>query len=170
VIAVLLQMLTNGHHGYFRDELYFLATSKHSAYGYVDFAPLTVFVLRLSRAVLGDSLHAIRILPALAYGADILLTALITIELGGKWFAVFLASTSVLLAPVIVGNATRFSMNPFEPLFWMGSVYLVARAIARNNLELLVWCGVLLGFGLGKQALHRPLSCEPLRRLAPNFR
>jgi len=148
VIAVLMQMLTNGHYGYFRDELYFIATSKHLAFGYVDFAPLTAFVLRLSRAGLGDSLHAIRFLPALAYGAEILLTARITMELGGKWFAVFLASVSVLLAPVIVGNATRFSMNPFEPLFWMGSVYLLVRAMARNNLELLVWCGVLLGFGL----------------------
>jgi hypothetical protein len=39
-IAVLLQMLTNGRYGYFPDELYFIATSKHLAFGYVDFAPL----------------------------------------------------------------------------------------------------------------------------------
>lgn len=147
-IAVLLQMLTNGLYGYFRDELYFIATSKHLAFGYVDFAPLAAFLLRGSRALLGDSLHAIRLLPALAYGAEVLLTGLIARELGGKRFAVFLACISVLLAPVIVGNATRFSMNPFEPLFWMGSVYFLVRAIQRNDLKLLVWCGVLVGFGL----------------------
>jgi len=141
-------MLTNGRYGYFRDELYFIATSKHLAFGYVDFAPLSAFVLRLSRVILGDSVHGIRFLPALAYGAEILLTALITAELGGRLFAVFLACVSVLLAPVIVGNATRFSMNPFEPLFWMGCVYFLVRAIQQNNLKLLVWCGVLAGFGV----------------------
>jgi 4-amino-4-deoxy-L-arabinose transferase-like glycosyltransferase len=147
-IGILLQMLTNGRYGYFRDELYFIATSKHLALGYVDFAPLSAFVLRLSRAIFGDSLHGIRFLPALAYGAEILLTALITAKLGGRRFAVFLACVSVLLAPVIVGNATRFSMNPFEPLFWMGCVYVLLRAIQHNNPKLLVWCGVLVGFGL----------------------
>jgi len=52
-------MLTNGRYGYFRDELYFIATSKHLAFGYVDFAPLAAFVLRVRRALLGDSLHRI---------------------------------------------------------------------------------------------------------------
>ncbi len=66
--AVLLQMLTNGRCGYFRDELYFLACSDHLAWGYVDFAPLVVLAARVSRLVLGDSLHAIRALPALAQG------------------------------------------------------------------------------------------------------
>ena len=148
VIAVLLQMLTNGRYGYFRDELYFIATSKHLAFGYVDFAPLAAFVLRVSRILFGDSLHAIRLFPALAYGTEVLLTAVIAFELGGKRFAVFLACVSVLLAPVIVGNATRFSMNPFEPLFWMGCVYFLVRAIQRDDLKLVVWCGVLVGFGL----------------------
>jgi uncharacterized membrane protein len=36
----------------------------------------------------GDSLHAIRLLPALAYGGVVLLTSVITRELGGKRFAV----------------------------------------------------------------------------------
>jgi hypothetical protein len=44
-IGVLLQMLTNGRYGYFRDELYFIATSKHLALGYVDFAPLAALLL-----------------------------------------------------------------------------------------------------------------------------
>ena len=39
-IAVVLQTLTNNQYGYFRDELYFIATSKHLAFGYVDFGAL----------------------------------------------------------------------------------------------------------------------------------
>jgi hypothetical protein len=146
--AVLLQMATNGRYGYFRDELYYIATSDHLAWGYVDFAPLASLLMRVSRFLFGDSLHAIRFLPALSNGAVIVLTGLITRELGGKRFAVLLACLSVLMAPVILNNATRFSMNPFEPLFWMGSVYFLLRAINRNQPELLLWCGVLLGLGL----------------------
>jgi 4-amino-4-deoxy-L-arabinose transferase-like glycosyltransferase len=147
-IAILLHMLTNGRYGYFRDELYFLAAGDHLDWGYVDFAPLVALLARLSRLLFGDSLHAIRLLPALAQGAEILLTGLITMELGGKRFAVLLACISVLVAPVILGNATRLSMNPCEPLFWMGCVYFLLRAVNRNEPQLLIWCVVLLGLGL----------------------
>jgi hypothetical protein len=146
--AVLLQMSTNGRYGYFRDELYFLEAGNHLAWGYVDFAPLTALVAHVSRVLFGDSLHAIRLVPALALGAEIVLTGLITRELGGRRFAVALACICVFLAPVIVGNATRLSMNPLEPIFWMGSVYFLLAAKNRDNPKLLVWCGVLLGICL----------------------
>jgi 4-amino-4-deoxy-L-arabinose transferase-like glycosyltransferase len=143
--AVLLQVLTNGRYGYFRDELYFLACGDHLAWGYVDFAPLVALLARVSRMALGDSLHAIRLLPALALGAEIVLTGLITRELGGKLFTVFLSCASVLMAPVILGNATRLSMNALEPLFWMGCVYFLLRAVNGDQPRMLVWCGVMLG-------------------------
>jgi 4-amino-4-deoxy-L-arabinose transferase-like glycosyltransferase len=175
-VAVLLQMLTNGRYGYFRDELYYLAASEHLAVGYVDFAPLIAWLTHASRVVFGDSLHAIRLLPALAFGAEVLLTGFITRELGGKRWAVLLASGSVLLAPVIVGNAGRLSMNPIEPLFWMGCVYVLLLAINREQPKLLLWCGVLLGFGLENKhstvffigALVAGLLATPERRLLAN--
>lgn len=146
--AVAFQMSTNGRYGYFRDELYFLACGDHLAWGYVDFAPLVALLARMSRAVLGDSLHAIRLLPALAMGGEILLTGLITRELGGKRFAVFLACLSVSVAPVMLNSTTRLSMNAFEPLSWMGCVYFLLRATNCHRPVLLVWCGVMLGLGL----------------------
>jgi len=147
-VAVLVQMLTNGRYGYFRDELYYLAASDHLAFGYVDFAPLIAGIAYASRKVFGDSLHAIRLVPALAFGAEVLLTGFITRELGGKRWAVLLGCVSVLLAPVILGNASRLAMNPIEPLFWMGCVYFLLRAVNRRQPKLLLWCGVLLGLGL----------------------
>ena len=171
--AVLLQMLTNGRYGYFRDELYFLACGDHLAWGYVDFAPLVALLTRVSRMVLGDSLHAIRFLPALAQGAEIVLTGLITRELGGKRFAIFLACVCVLMAPGILNNATHLSMNPFEPLFWMGCVYFLLRAINGDQPKMLVWCGVMLGLGLENKhstafflvSLVAGLLVTPARRL-----
>jgi 4-amino-4-deoxy-L-arabinose transferase-like glycosyltransferase len=148
LVAVVLQMATNGRYGYFRDELYYLALAHHLDWGYVDLAPLAPILARVSLVLFGESMHAIRFLPALAQGAQILLTALMTRELGGKRFAVLLACLSVLVCPVILNNASRFSMNPFESLFWMGAVYFLLLAINRGRPELLAWPGVLLGLGL----------------------
>jgi Dolichyl-phosphate-mannose-protein mannosyltransferase len=171
-MGVLLQMATNGRYGYFRDELYFLATSDHLAFGYVDFAPLSSLILHVSRVLFGESQHAIRFFPALALGGNILITGLITGELGGKRFATFLGCLSALLSPVIIGNATRFSMNPFEPLFWMGSIYFLLRAINLDDPRKLVWCGVLIGLGLENKhstaffliSLLAALAVTPARR------
>ena len=146
--GIVLQMVTNGRYGYFRDELYFIATSDHLAWGYVDFAPLSSFLLKISRLIFGTSLHALRLLPAIAYGANIVLTGLITRELGGRRFAIFLSSGSVLLAPAFVGEVTRYSMNAFEPLYWMGCIYVLLLLINRGQPKLLLWCGVLLGLGI----------------------
>src|SRR5208337_1533075 len=146
--AFLLQMATNGRYGYFRDELYYLACSDHLAFGYVDFAPLIAWLSRGSRFIFGDSLHAIRLLPALAFGAEVALTGFLTRELGGRKWAIFLACVSVLLAPVILANGTHLAMNPIEPLFWMGCIYVLLLALNQDQPRLLRWCGILLGFGV----------------------
>ncbi len=172
-IGFLLQMLFNGRYGYFRDELYYIACSNHLAFGYVDMAPLSPWLARAFRIVFGDSLHAIRLLPALAFGVEVALTGFITRELGGKRWAIFLACISVLLAPTILGNGTRLAMNPIEPLFWMGCIYVLLLALNRDQPKLLVWCGILLGFGLLNKhstvfflaALVIALLLSPERRL-----
>ncbi len=148
VSAFLLQMLTNGQYGYFRDELYYIACSKHLAPGYVDMAPLAPLLLRLDRLLFGDSLHSIRLIPAISYGLGVVMTGLLARELGGKRFATFLACIAWLLTPVIHANATRYSMNANEPVLWMAVIYFLLRAERLRNPKLLIWCGVFLGIAL----------------------
>src|SRR5262245_43709199 len=63
---LLLHLATTGLFGYsyFVDELYFLACSEHLDWGYVDMPPLFPALTALVRALLGDSLLAVRVLPA----------------------------------------------------------------------------------------------------------
>src|SRR5260370_37958388 len=68
--ALLVHVLTSGRYGYFRDELYYIACGQHLAFGYVDQPPLSILLLRLSEILLGDSLFAIRLLPAVAAGGS----------------------------------------------------------------------------------------------------
>lgn len=63
---LVLHLLTNGHYGYFRDELYYIACSDHLDWGYVDQPPLIALLTKAARLALGDSLQALRFLPAVA--------------------------------------------------------------------------------------------------------
>ena len=82
---LILHLTANGlgEYGYFRDELYYIACSEHPDFGYVDHPPFSIFLLLLSRSVFGDSLFALRLLPALAGAATVLLAALMAREMGG---------------------------------------------------------------------------------------
>ncbi|MCU1283682.1 MAG: glycosyl transferase, family 39 [Acidobacteriales bacterium] len=143
-----LHMWTNGGYGYFRDELYFLACGEHLAWGYADMSPMVALLAKLSRALFGDSLHAIRFFPALAGPVVIGITGLITRALGGKRFATFLACLCVLVAPIYLGIDDFLSMNAFEPIFWMGGIYAIILAIKRDDPKKWLWFGVLAGLGL----------------------
>src|SRR6185503_7035777 len=97
-IALLVHLLTNGRYGYFRDELYYIACARHLDFGYVDQPPLSILLLRLSQLLLGNSLFAIRLLPALAGAAIVALTGMIAREMGGRAWAIALACAGSLCA------------------------------------------------------------------------
>jgi hypothetical protein len=145
---LLVQLYADRHYGYFVDELYYLACSRHLDWGYVDQPPLIALLTWVMRSVLGQSLWAIRLLPALAGVAEVVLTALMARELGGKVFAQALAAMAAFIAPGILGGDGLLTMNAFEPLFWMGCAYLLIRSIKTGNTKLWIWFGVLAGFGL----------------------
>ncbi len=147
-VALLVHLLTNGRYGYFRDELYYIACGRHLALGYVDQPPLSILLLRLSQALLGDSLFAIRLLPALVGAATVALSGLIARELGGRGWAIALACAGSLCALFNLAVGNFFSMNAFEPLFWMGCVYLFVRIINGGSPTLWLWFGALLGLSL----------------------
>jgi len=147
-VKLALHLYAGRHYGYFTDELYYLACAQHLAWGYVDQPPLIALVTKLVRLTLGDSLSAIRFLPALAGAGKILLTGLLARELGGGRFAQGLAALCVLLAPGMLALDHFLTMNAFEPLFWMGSAYLAVRIVKTGNGKLWLWFGVLAGVGL----------------------
>ncbi len=148
LIKLLIHLFTNGQYGYFRDELYHLAASEHLDWGYVDFPPLIAFITKISTVFLGTSLSAIRFLPAIAGALKVLLTGLITKELGGNRFAVTLACLSVLIVPIYLFMDTVLLMNAFEPIFWMGTVYFIILAINRSEPRFWLGAGVLAGLGI----------------------
>src|SRR5689334_23596719 len=112
----LLHMATNlaGAYGFFRDELYYIACSDHLAWGYVDQPPFSLYVLKLSRLIFGDSLTMIRLVPSLAHAGTIILTGLIVKQMGGRAFAMFLACLAAFVSLIHIGMSLIFSMNAID--------------------------------------------------------
>jgi hypothetical protein len=155
-VKLLLHLFTSvRQYGYFRDELYYLDMARHLDWGYVDAAPLIAVYAKIA-LWMGGSLGALRILPALAGVALIALTMLITRELGGGRYAQFLAGLSILLCPAFLIMDSLLTMNAFEPVYWMGCIWVVARILRTGDSRLWLWFGVLAGLGLENK--HSTLS------------
>lgn len=148
LFKLLLHFATNRNYGYFRDEMYYLACGEHLDWGYVDQSPLIGLVAYVTRALLGDSLFAVRFFPAIAGAALVFTTGLIVRELGGRRFAILLACLCVIISPSYLYLHTVLTMNAFEPLFWTLGAYLLILIIKRDKPELWLLFGAVAGIGV----------------------
>ena len=172
-VKLLVHLATATNYGAFGDELYFLAAGEHLAWGYVDFPPLTAVQAWLARALFGESVFGIHLLPALLGAGLVLLTGLIVHELGGKRFAQALAGLAVLVAGIYLYVNSYLSMNSVEPLIWMGCAWVLIRMIKTGNTRLWLAFGALAGLGLLNKhtmvlfgaALMAGLLLTPARKL-----
>jgi hypothetical protein len=144
---LLIQLLAVNGYGLNGDELYYLACSDHLAWGYVDQPPLSIFLLHIQRALCGDSLLSIRLLPALAGFFTVFLTGLLARRMGAGIFGQLLAELCALVAPVYLALNHIFSMNAFDVLFWVAALYLVVCIIDGGKPTLWIWLGFVLGLG-----------------------
>ncbi len=149
-VKLLIHLLTNALEGYgiFRDEYYYLACSRHLDLGYVDQPPLSIYILTMSRLLLGDSLFALRFLPALAGSLTVLFTGLTVRKLNGGINAIIFACLAVIAAPIILAMNNFYSMNAFDTLLWTIAAFLLVRLIKEDNPKLWIGIGVVIGLGL----------------------
>jgi hypothetical protein len=150
LIKLLVHLLTNTFAGYgiFRDELYYLACSHRLDLGYVDQPPLSIYILALNRLLLGDSLFALRLLPALAGALSVLFTGLIVRKIGGGTVAVTLACLSIIAAPIHLAMNTIYSMNSLDILLWTLAAYVLVLIVTKNRPIHWIMLGLVVGLGL----------------------
>ncbi|MEV5703786.1 glycosyltransferase family 39 protein [Actinoallomurus sp. NPDC052274] len=161
--AAAVLVATNNRYDYHRDELYFRML--RPAWGYVDQPPLTPLLARASAAVFGDTVWAMRLPATVCVVAAIVLTALITRELGGGRRAQTLCAWGYAFAavPLLFGHVMLtatvdlpvwaavilFALRALlrgEPRWW--SAAGAVTGIALYNKHLIVLLLVSLAFGL----------------------
>ena len=92
-----------------------------------------------------ERLWAFRLLSALAGGAMVFLTGLLSWALGGGWRAQIIAMIGILAAIIYLPLDGYLSMNSFEPVFWMTSM-LAMILLARGAPG---WWWVVFGIAAG---------------------
>src|SRR5690348_357570 len=88
-------MALSGRYGFQRDELYFLECARHLQLSYVDQPVLAPLLARVSLTLFGVSAPGLRIWPALAAGATVVVGGLTAREFGGGRRAQLLAAVAV---------------------------------------------------------------------------
>ncbi|MFC1799328.1 ArnT family glycosyltransferase [Candidatus Eisenbacteria bacterium] len=137
-----------GSYGYFIDEFYYLACADHLAAGYVDHPPLSILLLWAVRAVAGDSLAAVRVVPALAGAMTIVIIGLMARRLGANRLGQVLAAVAAMTSSVYHVFFSYYSMNALALLMWSAGFWLLIEIERRNSQRLWLAFGGLTGVGL----------------------
>lgn len=148
LLKLLVHLAMGAGYGYHRDELYYLDCVEHLDWGYVDHPPFCVLVLAAARALLGDSIQAIRIVPAVAGALTVLLVGLMARRLGGGSFAQALAMSAVVVAPFDLALNQYFSMNAIDLLVWALAARIFLEILLGGSERLWLVLGAVLGIGL----------------------
>ena len=142
-----IHLATNGAYGFHTDELYYMASGQHPAFGYVDFPPVTPLLASLNAAIFGVSPWTLRLFPALTSAGMVLLTGLCARELGASRGIATLASAVALLSLYLLAT-WLFQTVEFDELTWLLAIYLVLRIIRTGDSRLFVLVGLDLGVGI----------------------
>lgn len=118
-------------YGVHRDELLYLAMGEHLRVWRMDFPPFIAVLAQVTRALAGDervaaSVAVLRLVPALATGALVLLAAVLARELGGRRAPQLLAAGTVAASPLFLRAGSLFQPVVFDQLWWtLGFLALV---------------------------------------------
>ena len=147
--AVLLALSTR--YGFHRDELYFIECARHLQASYVDQPVLTPLLAWVSLKLFGVSLLALRLWPALAAGATVVLAGLTAREFGGGRRAQLLAAVAAATMPVVLGGDHLFGPTAFDIVAWAALALVVAKIGRTGDVRWWPAGGLVLGLGLANK-------------------
>jgi hypothetical protein len=148
VLKVGLNLLSLSHFGFQRDELLYVTMADHLAWGYNDVPPIIAFLAKLTAIVFGNSLFASRIFPTICSAVIVWLTGLITVEFGGKKFAITLACLAVIFSPAFAASGYLFEPVVFDQLWWILAVWMLIKYCNTSSIKYLYFLGVVIGLGM----------------------
>jgi Dolichyl-phosphate-mannose-protein mannosyltransferase len=175
--AFAVEMAVSARYGYHRDELYFLAAGQHPAFGYVDQPPLTPLLARLTAIASGNSIVALRLIPALTFAALVALTAAMSRRLGAGRTGQVLAALATATCAEFLGAMHLLSTTTPDFLFWAITIWLVMKLLDSGNPRWWLAIGGCAGVAAEAKwnivfllaALAAGFAASPARRLAASW-
>jgi hypothetical protein len=147
-LAVHLAVNLFGGYGYFRDELYYIACARRLGAGYVDHPPFSIYVLALVRLLIGDSVFAIRVVPAVLSALSVAVVCLLVRKMQGGRAALVVAALAFICSGQLLGYHAFYSMNSLDILFWLVAGYLLVGLAEHATTRRWLVLGLVLGLGL----------------------
>jgi 4-amino-4-deoxy-L-arabinose transferase-like glycosyltransferase len=150
--VLLLLLVLSPAYGFHRDELYFIVAGQHPDWGYDDQPPLTPLLSAAAVWLVGVQPWAVRILPAVAVAAIVVIVAGIARELGGtrraQVVAAVVAGASGYLAGGHLGSTATYDL-----LAWAVILWLTTRLLAGADQRQWLLVGLAAGVGLWNKHL-----------------
>lgn len=144
---LLAHLLTATNYGFQRDAYLYLAQSRHLDWGYFSTPPLTAFITRIHTLIWGDSLLAVRLLPALIGAASIFLVGWFIKQLKGGSLALLIGLSAYFVSPAFLRPAVLLQPTIFNHLFWLLAAVVVFQMIRKQDPRLILWMIPVLGLG-----------------------
>ncbi|BAU55167.1 glycosyltransferase family 39 protein [Mucilaginibacter gotjawali] len=148
LIKIGLNLLAIAHFGFHRDEFLHLVLADHLDWGYKEVPPFIALLAKITISIFGNSVFAARIFPTIAGGFIIWFTGQITVELGGKRFAVALACLALIFSPAFAASDYLFQPVVFDQLWWVLAVWLLVKYCNTSSVKYLYFLGMAVGVGM----------------------
>ena len=148
LLKVGLNLLALSHFGFHRDEFLHLVLADHPDWGYKEVPPFIGVLARITITLFGSSVFAARIFPTIAAGLIVFLTGQITVELGGKRFAIALACLALIFSPAFAASDYLFQPVVFDQLWWVLAVWLLIKYCNTSAIKYLYFLGITIGVGM----------------------
>jgi 4-amino-4-deoxy-L-arabinose transferase-like glycosyltransferase len=138
-------------YGFNRDELYFLDCARHLQASYVDQPVLTPLLAWVSLKLFGVSLAGLRLWPALAAAATVVVGGLTARELGGGRRAQLLAAVAVATMPCLLAADHLAGPTAIDLLAWSALALVTVRIGRTGEPRWWLAAGVIAGLGLANK-------------------
>lgn len=145
IFNLVLHLIADFNSGFQGDELLHIATGNHPAWGYMEFPPMIGWLAFIQNSFHSNAVFIHHIFCHIASTLILVLMALITIALGGKSRAVFIA---LLCVTIIPARATQlFQPVVFTIFFWLLSFYQLVRFVRSLDNKYLLYLVISLALG-----------------------
>lgn len=148
LMQFLLHLGAMNSYGFHQDELLYITLGDHMSWGYRETPPFIALMSNVGDKLFGDSLIGMRLIPAIFAGAIVHLTGIITIRLGGRYFAIAVACTAVAFSPAFLATGGLFIPQVFDEFFWLVCCYIVICMVQEPKPYLPYILGIIIGVGI----------------------
>ncbi|VXB81257.1 Dolichyl-phosphate-mannose-protein mannosyltransferase [Flavobacterium sp. 9R] len=148
IIKLFLHLIADYHSGFQGDELLHIETGNHLAFGFMEFPPLIGVVAFIQNLFASNSVYIHHLFSHISSILILIYVAKITIELGGKNRALFLALLCIIIAPGFGRSQQLFQPVVFGQLFWVLGFYQLVRYTKYLDKKYLTYLSIVAVVGV----------------------